>query len=193
MLDRLESFHRGGMTTACVLVLCALAAAPAGGQEAAVPAATSAAEAAVDAYVALWGTDDLSALDAVVTPGFTRHARPGESPASAAELADLVRHTRANFDHVRIEVTRRFCDGDRCALAGHFIGRVPGSDRGVRMPTTAFYRLEDGRVAEEWVTADQLPSMFGLGYQLAPPGFGVAAKGPDDGPVIVPPDQGGEE
>jgi len=130
---------------------------------------------AVSAYLGTWNTGDLSQLGAVVSDDFQRHARPGESPASPQELADLVRRIRGNFEQVRIEMDEILCEGPRCALTGHFVGRIPGTDRGVRMLMTAFYRTEAGRVAEEWVVANQLPSMLGLGYHVASPGTQVVS------------------
>lgn len=149
-------------------------------------AAARSPEEAVDAYLGFWNGDGADPA-ALVSDDFRRHARPGESPRSAAELADLVARTRANFERVTIEVDELFCDGDRCALRGSFTGRIPHTDRGVRIPLSAVYRVEDGLVAEEWVVANQLPTMFGLGYTLAAPGFEVrpAASAPR------PPETGG--
>lgn len=136
----------------------------------------------VAAYLDLWSTGELEALETVVTEDFRRHARPGESPRSAAELADLIRSIRANFDDpVRIDRDEILCEGERCAMNGRFLARIQGTNRGVRMRMVAFYRLQDGRVAEEWVVANQLPSMLGLGYGLVPPQYEIRGDGGDVG------------
>lgn len=141
-------------------------------------------EAAVAAYLRLWSGGDPATAGEVVADGFRRHARPGESPASPEALAELIRATRERFDRVRVEAEELFCDGDRCVLVGSFTGGIPGSDRGVDIPLVAFYRTAGGRVAEEWLVANQLPTMFGLGYKLVPPGYTLL---PGDGePVPVP-------
>ena len=112
---------------------------------------------------------------AVVERYFTE-VLDGVGPGSAAELVssdELLRRThnlRTAFPDLEVEVIALVAEDD--LVAGHFVGRgthrglfngVPPSGRSWEARGTAIYRVETGRIAEAWVTWDQLSLMEQLG------------------------------
>ncbi len=122
------------------------------------------------AYFELWNGDDLDTASNLLTPDFHRHSRKGESPESAAQLVQLITTLRSNFRGMRVQVELVICEAERCAMTGRFQAGITGSAKGFDMLMSSFLRLQDGRIAEEWVRANNLPSLVGIGYQTAPPG-----------------------
>ncbi len=100
----------------------------------------------------------------------------GARPESAQELlasAELERRTtrlRTAFPDLEIEMQVLLAEGD--LVATHLAGRgthlglyqgVPPTGRSWEARCTALYRVEDGRIAEAWITWDTLALMEQLG------------------------------
>lgn len=100
----------------------------------------------------------------------------GTGPGSADELIsseELRQRTRSlqiAFPDLEVEPHVLLVEDD--LVAGHFLGRgthrglfngVPPSGRAWEARCTAVYRVEDGRIAEAWVTWDLLALMEQLG------------------------------
>ncbi len=100
----------------------------------------------------------------------------GERPESAEELLandELVRRTnrlRNAFPDLEIETHVLLAEGD--LVAAHLVGRgthlglyqgVPATGRACEARCTAVYRIEETRIAEAWVTWDNLSLMEQLG------------------------------
>lgn len=118
----------------------------------------------------VWGNRNLEYIDEAVAEEFVGHdpalPDPVEGPAGVRETADQF---QTAFPDASVEIEQTVADGDRLALhrtlrGTHeraFMGIEPtGAD--VDVAGMAIYRIEDGRIAEEW----QVMDMFGLLVQL---------------------------
>jgi len=85
------------------------------------------------------------------------------SPTGLAVYADGLRDVVRAFPDYRWELRHLLVDGDW--IAAHFVDSgthqgsafgVPATGRRVQTQEFAFYRVEDGNIAEVWVTADNL-------------------------------------
>jgi predicted ester cyclase len=85
------------------------------------------------------------------------------SPTGLAAYADGLRDVVRAFPDYRWELRHLLVDGDW--IAAHFVDSgthqgsafgVPATGRRVQTQEFAFYRVEDGNIAEVWVTADNL-------------------------------------
>jgi steroid delta-isomerase-like uncharacterized protein len=100
----------------------------------------------------------------------------GARPESAMELVssdELRRRSlslRGSFPDLQVEAVVLLAEGD--LVAAHLVGRgthlglfqgVPPTGRTCEMRCTAVYGVENGRIAEAWVTWDQLSLMEQLG------------------------------
>jgi predicted ester cyclase len=100
----------------------------------------------------------------------------GTGPASPAELVADERTRartaalRAAFPDLRLEIVAILSEGS--LAAGHFVGRgthvgvfqgVPPTGRSWEAPCTAVFRVEAGRIADAWMTWDQLSLLDQLG------------------------------
>ena len=103
------------------------------------------------AYLEIWNSGNVEALETLVTPNVERHAGPDESVRSRTELATLITQTRSLYDRVRITVDDQTVAGDKGAYRGSFYG-VHRLTRGIiSFPVMGMVRIVDGRIAEEWI------------------------------------------
>jgi predicted ester cyclase len=103
-------------------------------------------------YLAACNAHDFDALGAFVAPDVVVNGEPQGLDGYVAGLRAVV----AEFPDYRWELRHLLTDGDW--LAAHFTdtGTHPSTGRPVRTQEFAFYRLAGGRIAEVWVTADNL-------------------------------------
>jgi steroid delta-isomerase-like uncharacterized protein len=120
-----------------------------------------------DAY----NQNDVPALQRLYSPDFVCYVGGIDQPmlGLAANLeADA--QMRASFSDVRWDIVDMFGEGDRVAVrrtwrmthTGPFAGQAP---TGQTLSGTAIeiYRIEDGKVAEQWTESDNLRFMQQLG------------------------------
>lgn len=150
-------------------------------QEDAVPSSQADLDAVLATYLEVWNTGELERLDDIVNDDFARHAGPSESPSSRQGLKELIRESRRLYRRLTFEVDDLFTIGDRGAMRGTFRGGYKDTDRAVHFPVMSHYRFENGRLAEEWILANNLSTLIALSFTVAPPGY-----------TILPPDANGE-
>lgn len=110
------------------------------------------------------------AADELFTPGFTIHGLPPGLPENLEGLRLAVTLFHAAFPDWQDTEDDIVAEGDRVVLRftgrgthrGEFLGLAP-TGRRVAMPGIAIYRLEDGRIAEDWVQLDTFTLMQQLG------------------------------
>lgn len=134
--------------------------APPASAAAAAPAERAEANAAlVRRFWEAWHRQDWAALDAMVAPGFrhnyyqTAANREGFRAGSRALLAA--------FPDWRVTLEDVVAQGDRVAVRatargthrGEYYG-IAASGRSIVATVTFFYRIVDGRIAEDWETGD---------------------------------------
>lgn len=164
-----------------VVVLAMACAGGLSAQEAAVSETRPDLDTVLATYLEVWQTGELERLDDIVSEDFIRHAGPTESPSSRQGLKDLIRDSRRLYRRLTFEVDEVFTVGERGAMRGTFRGGYKDTDRAVHFPVMSLYRFEDGRLAEEWILANNLSTLIGLSFTVAPPGY-----------TILPPEAAGE-
>lgn len=116
-------------------------------------------------------TGEAEVLDALYAPGFP--AEPS-GPAGVRALADGWREA---FPDLAFHLDAVLADGDRVAVrwsaAGTHLGPLAGSaptGRAARWAGASMWRMEDGRVAEDWVVFDAMGMLEPLGLAPVPEG-----------------------
>ncbi|HSM16964.1 MAG TPA: ester cyclase [Gemmatimonadales bacterium] len=115
------------------------------------------------AHEAVWSDGDLSAIDEIWAADFLGHPPVGPDLRGRHALQERVRAHRSTFPDWKEDVQEVVAEGDRVAArwistgtdVGGFQGNPP-TGRSVRIGELGFYRIEDGRIVEQWVLADVL-------------------------------------
>lgn len=126
------------------------------------------AEALVRRLHAIWSTGDEAAIPDVYAAGFVAHMPKGwgEPPGHRDGhdgIARAMGRIRASFPDWREEVEDLIVEGDRVVVRyvstgtqlGPFLDRPPSGLR-VRVDEISIFRVEDGRIAEQWCLNDDL-------------------------------------
>jgi steroid delta-isomerase-like uncharacterized protein len=97
-------------------------------------------------------------------------ATPEVEIKSLAEMTAFVRQWYEAFPDARMEMRKIAAEGDLVAVWGTFIGThqapmgpYPATGKRVESETFAFFRLEEGKIAESWVTWDNVALLKQLG------------------------------
>ena len=120
--------------------------------------------------------NDLEAFDALLAPDFVRHceATPEVNVTSCEDFKEFYRETAKTFPDQRMTLDRLVAEGDRVAFWGTFsgtqegpMGPFPPTGKRLVSEIGGVFRIEAGRIAELWVTWDNLSGLAQLG--LFPP------------------------
>jgi steroid delta-isomerase-like uncharacterized protein len=119
----------------------------------------------------VWNRYNLDALDKLFAPDFVLHFLPDGSESSGIEsLRDHVREHRKAFPDWSEEIRRIVAERDLVVIhyvstgtnRGRWLGNPP-TGRKIRINEVSIFRIEDGRIAEQWL----LPDLFSMQQQLA--------------------------
>jgi steroid delta-isomerase-like uncharacterized protein len=130
----------------------------------------------VRAFADAGNRNDLDAFDTLLSADFVRHceATPEIAVASREEFKQFYRDTAKTFPDQQMTLDTLIAEGDRVAFWGTFSGTQEGSmgpfpPTGRRLVSQigGMFRIESGRIAELWVTWDNLAGLAQLG--LFPP------------------------
>jgi len=120
----------------------------------------------------------LDVLDELVTPNFVRHcqATPQFDVWSLEQFKDFLRQDATVFPDNTISFTHLLSEGDLAAAWGTYegtqaeqMGPFPPSGRKVRVDVGAVLRVENGKLAELWITWDNMTVLSQLGHLPAVP------------------------
>jgi predicted ester cyclase len=121
----------------------------------------------------------LDVLDEIVTPGFVRHcqATPEVDVRSLQEFKEFLRHDFAVFPD-SVQTARHVVAEAGCVAVwatyegtqNGALGPFPASGKRMLIDFAAFLRLENGKIAEMWVTWDNLAALAQLGHLPPAPG-----------------------
>jgi len=122
----------------------------------------------------LWTQNDLSVIDEIIAPEVVGHSA-GKTFRGADALRQRARALRAVYSDVRITVEDQIAEGDKALVRWTFRGRHTGEIMGAK-PTGKevvatgmnLFRLDDGRIEEIWVEADDLGELQQLGVVKLP-------------------------
>jgi steroid delta-isomerase-like uncharacterized protein len=114
----------------------------------------------------------LDELGEILAPDYVRHdPNPLLEDAGIEKYREAFSRLRTAFPDARWTVEEMLADGDRVILRGSFKGthegpffNVPPTGRVVRYPILAIYRIEDGKIAEDW----HMFHSIGLWQELLP-------------------------
>lgn len=133
---------------------------------------------------------DLDRLDALMAEDLMRHsqATPGVAVTSLAEMKAFLRDDFATVPDSRQECPMVVAEGEFvaawCTYSGTQqgpMGPFPATGEPFTLDFAGFLRFEDGKIAEMWVTWDNLAALTQLGHFPAPDGapVGDADKKPN--------------
>ena len=132
----------------------------------------------VRAFADAGNASDLDAFDTLLAPGFLRHceATPEIAVTTREGFKDFYRETAKTFPDQRMTLETLVSEGDRVAFWGTFsgtqegpMGPFPPTGRRMESQIGGMFRIEEGRIAELWVTWDNLAGLAQLGL-FPPPG-----------------------
>ncbi|HUP19865.1 MAG TPA: ester cyclase [Gemmatimonadota bacterium] len=155
------------------LLAAALLLAACGGAPSDDPAVRERNEAVVRALAEALNEHDFAALDTLLTEGYVRHsqATPEYDIDSRDEFVQFARDDVEAFPEAELELERLVSAGDEVAFWGTYrgtqsgvMGVFPPTGEEVELHFSGIHRLEDGRVAETWVTWDNLTALVQLGH-----------------------------
>jgi steroid delta-isomerase-like uncharacterized protein len=115
----------------------------------------------------------LEALDEMAAPDFVRHcqATPEVDVRSLEEFKEFLRQDAAVFPDSAQTARHVVAEGDLVAVWATYegtqqgpMGPFPASRRRMRLDFAAFLRIEDGKIAEMWVTWDNVAGLARLGH-----------------------------
>jgi steroid delta-isomerase-like uncharacterized protein len=117
----------------------------------------------------VWNCGDLEALANLTTADFVYHLG-GQPPRDRAGMKQFLGATRAAFPDWRVEIESIVSEGS--VVAARWRGEVthlgpfhgaPATGRKISVTGINFYRLEGGKVAQEWEETDSLGMLGQLG------------------------------
>jgi len=124
----------------------------------------------------VWNKANLDAIDAFYLPDFVLHFLPdGSETRGVASLREHVREHRESFPDWTEDIRTIVAEGDLVVIhyvssgtnEGQWLGNAP-TGRRVQVNEMSIFRMEDGRIAEQWL----LPDLLSMQEQLAGAGDG---------------------
>ncbi|MDX1623137.1 MAG: ester cyclase [Gemmatimonadota bacterium] len=136
-------------------------------------------EAAVRALADALNDRDWAALDTLLTGDYTRHsqATPAANVNSREDFVEFLREDAAAFPDARIDLEKLVAEGDQVAFWGTYSGTqegptgvFPATGERMELDFAGIHRFREGRIAETWVTWDNLAALVQLGHwEVTPP------------------------
>lgn len=132
----------------------------------------------VRAFIEAVNGSDYAALQALVAPDFVRHcqATPDVQVRTLADFIEFDRDSRASFPDQEIVLERLVAEADAAAVWCRYratqrgpMGPFPASGKRVDVDFAGHFRVAQGRLAEVWVTWDNVTMLRQLGHLPAPP------------------------
>lgn len=124
----------------------------------------------VDAYIGVWNSGDVDALDAIIHPDFMRSSDIASTLKGVAELKLLIASFRAAYPDARLVSNDELYSGNRFAGRWTLMGGEETEESAARMLWGInIIRFEGDKIIEEWDAFDNLSYKAARGYQITPP------------------------
>jgi len=132
----------------------------------------------IEAFDAL-NNKDYGTLDQFIAPDYRRHcqATPDARVESIDDFIALAKEWDATFPDANMTLHFTAAEGDLVAFWGTFsgtqegpMGPFPATGKRMSSETAGFHRIEDGKIAETWVTWDNMAALAQLGLLPLPSG-----------------------
>lgn len=116
--------------------------------------------------------NDLEAFDRLLAPDFVRHceATPEVAVESCEAFKQFYRDTARTFPDQMMILDMLVSEGDKVAFWGRFIGTqqgpmgpFPATGKRLESDCSGIFRIEGGKIAELWVTWDNMAALVQLG------------------------------
>jgi steroid delta-isomerase-like uncharacterized protein len=114
----------------------------------------------------------LDDLDAIMAEDFVRHceATPGVEVRSREQFKDFLRGFDVAFPDNVQTITQMAAEGDRVGILATYegthtgpFGDIPATGKPVKFTFAGMFRVADGKLAEFWITWDNVTVMSQLG------------------------------
>lgn len=121
------------------------------------------------------------ALDDLIAPDYVRYcqATPDVEINNIDEFKEYLKQDAATFPDSRISIDRLVGEGDLvgfyCTYVGTQKGQMgpyPASNKQMTLEISGVHRIENGKIAETWLTWDNLAALTQLGH-FPPPSLGT--------------------
>jgi len=123
----------------------------------------------------LWDKWNVSIADALFTSDYQLHLSGVIAPLSRVTATDVVRMLGDAFPDLRHTVNELIAEGNtvvaRWTMNGTHCGELHGiaaTERSIRISGTAVHHLSGNKIAETWLTFDNLDLLQQLGATLRP-------------------------
>ncbi len=135
---------------------------------------TEANKALVREFFAIIDRGDITALDGVLAPDFRLHLAGMPGPLDRAAATGMLAGLLAGMPGVRHQLHDLVAEGERVAVrleavgthGGDFLG-VPASGRPLRVAAINLFRVQDGRLTDQWLQLDALGALQQIGAMPA--------------------------
>ena len=130
-------------------------------------------KAVIRRFLDAWNNRQLEAFDELIAPDVVRHcqATPGADVRSLDQLKEFLRQDTAVFPDSIQTITHLVAEGDFVAAWSTYegtqkgpMGPFPPSGAKAKFDFGAMFRIEDGKIAEWWVTWDNVTILRALGH-----------------------------
>ena len=124
-------------------------------------------------FVDAGNSRDYDQVKTLLTPGFTRHcqATPDVSVNSAEEFIAFMRNDAEVFPVSQVTIKHLVAEDSLVAIWATYagtqdgqMGPFPPSHKRMEVDFGGVFRVEEGKLAELWVTWDNLAALTQLGY-----------------------------
>ncbi|MEW5961844.1 MAG: ester cyclase [Chloroflexota bacterium] len=117
---------------------------------------------------------DLSVVDELIGPGYVNHNFPAPAPGTEG-FKQVITMFRASFPDLYVTLHDVIVEGDKLSTRGSWRGthqgefmNIPATGKQVTVSYIDLWRMENGKLVENWVQMDILGLMQQLGVAPAP-------------------------
>ena len=129
----------------------------------------------VEAYVQVWNTGNLGALDGICVPQVVRYERTTDMSKGLDSLKGVIAFVRRMYPDLKVTIEEEFFVPNHAVVRWSITGTASGS--GAAAPTKKSFkvtglsltRFENGKIAEEHAEYDRSSLLLQLGFSLTPP------------------------
>jgi steroid delta-isomerase-like uncharacterized protein len=123
-------------------------------------------------------TRDRQLLEQTMSPNLVRHcqATPEVQVRSLEDFWNFLQRDWATFPDAKIVLQQLIAEGDRVAIFATYegtqlgpMGPFPPAGKRMSLDFAAFFRIENAKIAEMWVTWDNMAALSQLGHFPPPP------------------------
>lgn len=127
------------------------------------------------AHEEVWSKGNMTLVDELYTPDYVGHWAAGVDTHGRNELKQIIISDRANMPDLTENIEQIIAEGNLVVThirsSGTLTGNIEGvsfNNKRVTIQEIAIYRIDKGKIAEQWTIANRLLLMQQLGFELHP-------------------------